>query len=323
VDGRARFRDLFCGELAAGTSSETGDRSCDEWLWRLSDEPPPGIADGNSREPGPASVDVVLVPGAFSECFGEEALPFTEGAERLRSRGYRIESLVVSGRSGTAHNAAQIAESMSQFEPTAGRKLVFVGYSKGSTDVLDYLVRYPQQAARVAAVVSVGGPIMGTPLADWGAGPYKTLVGKVPRGKCAPGDGQVIESIRMETRAAWMQAHALPAGVRFYSIAGAPVRERVARVLVPAWHYLGRTDWRNDGQVVASRSFIPGATALGYVNADHWGLAMRNEKYHPHLVHRDGGAPFPSAAMLAAIVRLVEQDLAGGNTSATGAGTTN
>jgi hypothetical protein len=72
---------------------------------------------------------------------------------------------------------------------------------------------------------------------------------------------------------------------------------------------LSRIDVHNDSQVLARTALIPGSTLLGYVNADHWALAMHNETYHPHLVRRQDDMPFPTATFLAAIVAFVEQDL--------------
>jgi len=309
VDGRAGFRPVFCSELASSPHAPAAARPCNDWLWRLPDEPPPELAGSEMAGRSANTVDVVLVPGAFSECFGDEAQPFADGAQLLRSRGYRVETLVVSGRSGTEHNAQQIAAALARYQVTPGHKLVLVGFSKGSMDTLRFLVDFPAQARMVDAVVSVGGPIMGTPAANVGAGTYAALLKKIPQESCAPGDGLVLESLKPETQGAWMAAHSLPARVRYYSTAGFAARDRIARALVPSWRYLSKIDTRNDGQVVANRALIPGSTLLGYVNADHWGLAMHNEKYHPYLVKRRDGTSFPTATLLSAIVAFVERDL--------------
>lgn len=315
VDGRARFRPVFCSELASNAQPLAAARSCDDWLWRLPDEAPPAAAGSALPEHGASSVDVVLVPGAFSECFGDEAQPFSEGAQLLKARGYRVDTLVVSGRSGTEHNAKQVGEALASYQTTPGHKLVLVGFSKGTIDILRFLVDFPEQSRMVDAVVGVGSPVMGTPAADLAAGTYAVLLKDIPQEACAPGDGRVIESLKPETQGAWMAANPLPARVRYYSAAAFATRDRIARTLVPSWHYLNRIDTRNDGQVPANRALIPGSTLLGYVNADHWGLAMRNERYHPHLVSRPDKTPFPIAAFLAAVIDFVERDLSAADTS--------
>ena len=308
VDGRARFREVFCAALAADPRASAG-RSCDRWLWRLSDEPSLPEAPGASWPPADPSVDVVLVPGAFGECYGNEARPFADGAKLLTERGYRVHRLVVGGRSGTEANAKQIAAALADVDFTPGRRVVLIGFSKGTNDILRFLVDFPDQARRIDAVISVGSPILGTPTADLAAGTYDALLGKIPLDACAPGDGQVLESLRTGTRERWMAANPLPTAIRYYSLAGFAGRERMASLLVPAWHYLNWFDPRNDGQVIASKAVIPGATLLGYANADHWGLAMHNERTSPHLVKRRDTVPFPVEVLLSALVAFVEQDL--------------
>jgi hypothetical protein len=308
TDGRAEFRQVFCAALAADPRASAG-RNCDRWLWRLSDEPELPEAPGASSLPADPSVDVVLVPGAFGECYGSQARPFADGAKRLSERGYRLHWLVVGGRSGTEANAKQIAAALAQLEFTPGRRIVLIGFSKGTNDILRFLVDFPEQARRIDAVISVASPILGTPTADLAAGTYDALLGKIPLDACAPGDGQVLESLRTGTRERWMAANALPTAIRYYSLAGFAGRERMASILVPAWHYLNWFDRRNDGQVIASKAAIPGATLLGYANADHWGIAMHNERTSPHLVKRRDTVPFPVEVLLSALVAFVEQDL--------------
>lgn len=55
---------------------------------------------------------------------------------------------------------------------------------------------------------------------------------------------------------------------------------------------------------------IPGSRLIGYVNADHWALAVPVARSHSLLRatlvnHND----FPREALLEAILRMVEQDL--------------
>ena len=45
-------------------------------------------------------------------------------------------------------------------------RLVLIGYSKGTPDVLEAIVNHPEIHARVAAVVSIAGAVGGSPLAN-------------------------------------------------------------------------------------------------------------------------------------------------------------
>jgi hypothetical protein len=81
--------------------------------------------------------------------------------------------------------------------------------------------------------------------------------------------------------------------------------------LKPSYNKLARIDGRNDGQVLFYDQVIPGSTLLGYVNADHWALAVPIARTHDMLGatfvnHND----FPREALLEALLRFVEEDLA-------------
>jgi len=303
-DARARFRDIFCALLSRDSATPV-PAGCDGWLWRLDDEP---AATHRPLPDADLAPQVYLVTGAFSECLGDEARPFNTAAARLRSRGYRIATVVVSGRSGPAFNARQIAERLA--DPPAGEEgpAVLVGYSKGINDILEFLVDFPQAAARVESVVSVAGAVGGSPLASQMAGIYDALLEGIPSSRCPPGDGQVIDSLGSETRRDWLESHDLPHSVRYYSIVAFTTSERVARILRPAWKLLIAYDSRNDGQLLARDALIPGSTLLGYVDADHWSVAIDVESVHPVLGARHDTRPFPREALLEAILLKLAED---------------
>jgi hypothetical protein len=308
-DGRAGFRRVFCDGLRAEGLAAGDDPHCDRWLWRLADEPSPGDA-APAATATPTRTTIFLVTGAFSECVGEEARPFAAGAARLRAAGARVETLVVGGRSGTAHNARQIAEAIGRAPVAEDQTVIVIGYSKGVLDALRFLVDFPALAERVDAVVSVAGPVFGSPLADKAAAPYSALLAKFPYDRCPPGDGDVLESLRPSTAVPWLESNRLPREVRYYSLAGFTTRERVARALVPSWRYLNRTDIRNDGQVMAADAVIPGSTLLAYVNADHWGISETIETVHGFAAARPDPEPLPLDSLLFAIVAFVSGDIA-------------
>jgi hypothetical protein len=66
----------------------------------------------------------------------------------------------------------------------------------------------------------------------------------------------------------------------------------------------------NDSQVVFHDALVPGGVLLGYLNADHWAVAMPFNREHPTLastlVTRNA---FPREVLLEAIVRFVEESL--------------
>ena len=308
VDRRGEFRQLFCSSLEAYPENADAGASCDFWLHRLDDEPP---EPGTPRTVDPAPLQVLLVTGAFSECFGEEALPFGSAVRPLRDSGHRIDTIVVSGRSGTAHNAREIARFMERWPVRPDSPLVLVGYSKGTSDILQFLVDYPGQADRVDAVVSVAGSVGGSPLADTFDSLYDFLFSHLPSDHCPPGDGDVLQSLRPEIRDQWLQDNVLPAHVRYYSLAAFTTRGRVARSLVLSWEILLDYGRRNDGQLLPEDALVPGSTLLGYLDADHWAVALDIEGESPLLAHREVEAHFPHHALLHAVLQQVATDIAG------------
>jgi hypothetical protein len=312
TDGRARFRSLFCSRLRADGLASPEDPLCERWLWRLPDEPE--IQSATTVDAPASDLPMVMVvTGALSECAGDGARPYADGVARLREAGTPAEIVVVGGRSGTSHNARQLADAIARSVDATDRPLILVGYSKGSLDILRFLVDFPVLAERVEAVVSVAGPIFGSPLADTAEPVYSALLDTLPSDRCAPGDGGVFESLRPEVAIRWLVRNPLPSHVRYYSIAAFATRPHVARALVPMWKMLNRFDPRNDGQVVAADAVIPGSTLLGYVNADHWGIAEHIETVHSFLAARPDPTPFPLDQLFLSIVSFVAADAAQGS----------
>ena len=113
-----------------------------------------------------------------------------------------------------------------------------------------------------------------------------------------------------KARQAWMAAHQLLAGLRYYSLATFPDPERISRALRSSTKKLGRVDARNDSQLIFYNELIPGSTLMGFINADHWAIAVPIARTHPHvggmLVNENA---FPREALLEAVMRFVEEEL--------------
>jgi hypothetical protein len=308
IDGRSGFRRLFCESLEEYPEDAISTVPCDFWLHHVDDEP----AEAPRGQPAAAApLQVLLVTGAFSDCFGEDARPLGSAIGPLRDHGYRIDTVVVGGRSGTAHNAREIAGYLEQWPVQPDVPLVLIGYSKGTSDVLQFLVDFPGHASRVDAVVSVAGSVGGSPLADTFGGLYDLLFSHLPYGHCPPGDGDVVDSLRPEVRDEWLRDNALPQHVRYYSLAAFTTRERVARALVTPWKSLLEHDRRNDGQLLVEDALIPGSTLLGYLDADHWAVALHIEDESSLLAHREEDARFPQLALMHAVLQQVALDASG------------
>jgi pimeloyl-ACP methyl ester carboxylesterase len=305
TDERPRFRQYFCSELEAAAAAGEGVEVCNSWLHRLADENDTAQPEDRDR----TSLQMLFVTGAFSECFDESARPFASAIGARAGSEDTFGTIVVGGRSGTVHNAGQIAGFLAAWPVDRERPLVLVGYSKGTSDILQFLVDYPELAARVSAVVSIAGAIGGSPIADRYDGLYDLLFSRFPTKRCEKGDGAVVDDLRTEVRKTWLAKNALPSHVRYYSLAAFTTRERVARALVSTWKSLLRDNRRNDGQLLPEDALLPDSVLLGYLNADHWAVAMELEKEHGVLAARRDESTFPHAALLGAMLRFVGEDL--------------
>ena len=133
------FERFFFGLINRNSEAQQRQIKCEDYLWRLNDEQ----QGDRLSQPLPRHdpiLRIILVTGAFAECFPKKGKPYQDAAARLEKLGYRIDTIVVSGRSSSSYNAAMIAETVDGFEFKATERLILLGYSKGATDTLHFLV---------------------------------------------------------------------------------------------------------------------------------------------------------------------------------------
>ncbi len=309
-DKRGRFREIYCAVLAARQNEVPDHRSCDEALNRIGSEP---AGTGRPVDLGPSRRGLVaaVVAGIGYECFEKWLQAPGTTATHVRRFGYDTIILKVDALSSSAHNARQIRDAIMAMPPPAGPPtLVLVGYSKGAPDILEAVVAYPEIRARVAAVVSAAGSIGGSALANDAEQYQADLLRYFPGSTCKSGDGGAVESLRPATRKAWLAQHPLPGELRYYSLVTLPQPERISSILTSSYDKLARIDGRNDSQVIFYDQVVPGSALVGYVNADHWALAVPIARTHTTLgalfVTRND---YPREALMEALLRFVEEDL--------------
>jgi hypothetical protein len=110
-----------------------------------------------------------------------------------------------------------------------------------------------------------------------------------------------------------MQSHPLPPHVKYFSIAAFTTEAHLSRGLKLTWEMLGAPEHRNDGQVVASDAVIPSSVLLGFVNADHWDVALPLERRFPRLAARPDGRQFPRDALFDALLMYVAESVQTGS----------
>jgi hypothetical protein len=284
------------------------EASCEELLWMLRDEPASPAHPSSLPELAP-DLRIFVVSGAFGDCRDLDTIPFGDAIQRLSSRGVKIEAVMVSGRSGTEHNSRQIAATIRAAGIEPGDRIVLIGYSKGAVDILQFLADFPQLGQQVVSVMSVAGAIFGSPLASQADWSYRTLFAGAFSEKCDPGDGLVTRSLLPDTRRQWLEEHPLPGHVVYFSLAAFTTAEHLSQALKLTWRMLAGDDPRNDGQVRIEDAVIPGSTLLGYVNADHWDIAIAIERQMPHLASRASPRTFPRSALLEAMLLYASESL--------------
>ena len=308
-DQRGRFREILCAVGEARGHKLPEYRPCGEILHRFTDEP---AGTGAPVHLGPARLKlrVAVVAGLGAECFAGLVSAFQFALEHLEGLGYQTASIRVDGLSSSTNNGRQIKDAVVAMHLAPDQRLVLVGYSKGTPDILEGLATYSELAQRVAAVVSVAGSVNGSPLADDADASTLTFLKYLPGSQCDEGDGGALDSLKPSLRRDFARMHQLPGTVQYYSVATFARREQISLGLRGTYDELAKIDPRNDSQMLFSDQIIAGGALLGFVNADHWAVALPISRQRPGLaatvINRN---EFPREMLLEAIIRHVEERL--------------
>jgi hypothetical protein len=302
TDGSIEFGKVFCATLTHLDPSHADWGQCHDYLHaRVSEQPPP-------VDDIPAGWQLLVVGGIFSHCFeAQRVYAFEQGRQHLEmAHGMRTHLLMVGSVDAPERNAEQIA---AYLEKHPGKYLA-VGHSKGSVDLMVALHNHQVVRDNVAALVSVAGAISGSRLIDFGRD--ATIVGfrKAVRdsglGDCRIEDGGGIDSMRRESRNAFLRTWHPPSSLRTYSLVGVVDKDQTSKPLHTTYELQSLYSIDQDSQMVAEEAIIPGARFLGAAKGDHWALALPFwEHPNPDIKKKVDKNKFPRTALLEAIVRYV------------------
>jgi hypothetical protein len=309
-DKRGRFREVFCAVLEARKDSVPDYRSCNEALTTVGKEPS-GTGNqvnlGESQHPRLA----LFVGGVGWDCFSEWLELQNTVQKHISQFGFDASMLSVDSLASSSNNSRQIRDAILATPRESGLPdLILIGYSKGTTDILEAVVSYPEIHERIAAVVSIAGSVGGSPLANDASQSQLNLLQHFPGATCKPGDEGALDSMRPSMRKAWLAENPLPEQIPYYSLITFPDPAEISSLLRSFYKKLGKVDARNDGQVIFYDQFIPGSTLVAYLNADHWAPAVPIARAHG-IVGRlfVDENDYPREALLEALLRFLEEDL--------------
>lgn len=310
-DGRGRFREVLCA-----VDAERGyyrDRTCNSLLHQLNGE---AATTGRAVNLGPSPVKlrIRIVPGIFGRCAEGQATPFYDAVSPQPGKGYDIgqfgfdvAAFRVSGRGSSAQNASEIRAQIVAMDLRPDERLVLIGHSKGMSDLLELVGGDRAVVPRGSTIVSLTGVVAGTPIADMGEDIYGVLRHTALPG-CPADDGGGVASLTRRERLDFLARHPLPADLHYYSLGAFTDAANISSALRPTYQALARTDARNDGNVIFTDSVIPGSTVLGYLDADHWAVAMPFEIYAPRFASLMASRNhFPRVVLLEAIARTIAE----------------
>jgi len=299
-DYAAGFASTFCSVLAQNNPDGGSWAACSKYLDGADAAKPATLS------PLTSEYHVVIVPGFLSSCFSD-APAFSKGQALHDKYGYAVDLIPVPNDPSSS-NAKLIAQYV-QSKITDSKKIILVGYSKGSPDIYEALATNPDLAKRVAAFVSVAGAIGGSPIA--GALPQqadkwiKQFNMQGCQGDLDSGFKSLARNVRQSFLASYPRLN-----VPTYSIIAQSNRDSTSKTLLESWIMLGSYGSGEDGQLLKEDAVLPESRYLGAAVADHFAIALPFEaSAQKELSAGMDKNHYPRAALLEAIVRYVSADL--------------
>jgi hypothetical protein len=298
TDSSKAFAEIFCAVLPHTDNGKWG--RCGPYL--ETEVGPQAPVETSITTP----LKVMLVGGAFSECFEDKGLyVFQPSLEHLRRHGIVFGPRVKIG--GTATPIAN-ARKIAQYLRENSGDYIAIGHSKGAVDLMAAIQYHDIARERIKVLVSVAGAIAGTRLSDLGVPAgiigFRDAVRRAGLGNCKIEDHGGIGSLQRGKRYKELRAWKPPATLRSYSIVGVSSYDKTSKPLNILWKTNALYSLDQDSHIIAEEGIIPGGEFLGVASADHWAMALPMSEHHLTKDKVDQNA-FPRTALLEAILRHV------------------
>lgn len=304
VDGRGRFREIYCEVQEKHGPQFPDDRACEDVVVRLLGESTPTGEPAFASGPR-AITHIAFVPGIYSQCFIEQVQPFAPALDHLSALGYHTHFIETRGTDSVSNNAVLVRDAVVAMNLSPDDRLLLIAYSKGTAEVLEAVTRFAEVRANTVAVLSIAGAVAGSPIADVLSTKAGKLLPSVNVGACNVEQTAGVQSVSRRRRVKWLASNELPASTAYFSLVALSDPKRIPRGLWLTYKLLAHVDPRNDGLILFFDAVIPGSTLLGYLDTDHWNIVHR----FPQNMHRVTGEGFPQEVMVEASVRYIEAAL--------------
>jgi hypothetical protein len=311
VDSRSEYTEQFCKNIRLYGAELDHGKNCAVYIHganRRSVE-----SQSKSKDQKPQNLTILFVTGIFGQCFENNVVMFSNARNFMRSKKLsgvgtlKFMDAKISGYSSSSVNAQLIKQTIDDLQLSPSERLVVVAYSKGTSDTIETLASFPETAKKVDAFLSVGGVVLGSPLAE-----NKQVFDKLFQSintRCKGPDGKGVASLKPTSRQNFLRQQKLPDHVNYYSLVGNASRKNTSLILLPLWDMLSRTSSNSDSQVTTDDAVIPGAKVLGYVKADHWAIAMPFITQAPILTKTlITRKKFPREIMLSSAIEMIAAD---------------
>ena len=297
-DDSQRFSDLFCSVLKQRNPGGGDWGSCTNYLYKTGKEDLKLAALNKDYR-------LLIVPGFFNTC-ASDAPAFQEGQEALKKEGLTVELLSVPNNS-SEDNAKQIAQYLRDHYKDDKRPYILLGYSKGTPDIQVMLATEPDTIPMVKAFLSVAGASGGSPVADALPGMLDKYISKGnDKAGCKGAMEAGMASLKRDVRQNFLSTYPHPF-VPTYSLAAVVEPNKISGMMKGTWTIMNSIDRENDGQLAKMDAIVPESKFLGTVKSDHFSLALPLE--NSKLGGMSKPAPWPRAALLESLLRLVFEDV--------------